>query len=84
MTDAEKYLFDVHGYLVIEDALSPEELDAANAAVDHHADEISIRPNDLANESTTLRGVTGRGDPRWYVDVGKTALRCIPADDCSS
>ena len=35
MTDAEKYLFDVHGYLVIENALSPEELEAANAAVDH-------------------------------------------------
>ena len=62
MTDAEKYLFDVHGYLVIEDALSPEEVAAANAAVDHHAGEIGIRPNDLANGSTTLRGKTGRGD----------------------
>ena len=62
MTDAEKYLFDVHGYLVIEDALSSDEVAAANAAVDHHADQISIRPNDLANGSTTLRGKTGRGD----------------------
>ena len=62
MTDAEKYLFDVHGYLVIEGALSPEEVEAANAAVDCHADEISVRPNDLANGSTTLRGKTGRGD----------------------
>ena len=62
MTDAEKYLFDVHGYLVIENALSPEELEAANTAVDHHADQISIRPNDLANGSTTLRGKMGRGD----------------------
>ena len=62
MTDAEKYLFDVHGYLVIEGALSPQEVEAANAAVDRHADEISIRPNDLANGSTTLRGTTGRGD----------------------
>ncbi len=62
MTDAEKYLFDVHGYLVIEGALSPEEVAAANAAVDRHADDIQIRPNDLANGSTTLRGTTGRGD----------------------
>ena len=62
MTDTEKYLFDVHGYLVIEGALSPQEVAAANAAVDHHADAISIRPNDLANGSTTLRGTTGRGD----------------------
>ena len=44
MTDAEKYLFDVHGYLIIENALSPDEVAAANAAVDHHADQISIRP----------------------------------------
>ena len=62
MTEAEKYLFDVHGYLVIEGALSPEEVAAANRAIDHHADDIGIRPNDLANESTTLRGTTGRGD----------------------
>ena len=62
MTDAEKYLFDVHGYLVIEGALSPEEVEAANAAVDHYADKIQIRPNDLANGSTTLQGKTGRGD----------------------
>ena len=62
MTEAEKYLFDVHGYLVIEGVLSPAEVAAANAAIDHHADKIGIRPNDLANESTTLRGTTGRGD----------------------
>ena len=77
MTDAEKYVFDVHGYLVIEGALSPEEVAAANAAVDSYADEISIRPNDLANGSTTLRGKTGRGDSRGYVDMGKAPLRCI-------
>ncbi len=62
MTEAEKYLFDVHGYLVIEGALSSEEVAAANAAIDHHADKIQIRPDNLANESTTLRSTTGRGD----------------------
>jgi hypothetical protein len=62
MTDAEKYLFDVHGYLVIEGALSAPEVAAANAAIDHHADQIRIRPNDLANGSDRLRGTTGRGD----------------------
>ncbi|HVK04533.1 MAG TPA: phytanoyl-CoA dioxygenase family protein [Armatimonadaceae bacterium] len=34
MTDAEKYLFDLHGYLVVEDALSPEQVAALNATVD--------------------------------------------------
>ncbi len=62
MTEAEKYLLDVHGYVIIEGALSPAEVEAANAAIDHHADKINIRPNDLANESTTLGGTTGRGD----------------------
>ena len=62
MTDSEKYLFDVHGYLLIEGALSPAEVGAANAAIDHYSDQISIRPNDLANSSETLRGTTGRGD----------------------
>ena len=55
-------LFDVHGYLVIEGLLSPEEVRAANAAVDSHAGDIRIRPCDLANGSRTLEGTQGRGD----------------------
>ena len=35
MNEAEKYLFDAQGYLVIEAALSAAEIAAANAAVDH-------------------------------------------------
>ena len=62
MTEAEKYLFDVHGYLVIEGLLSPEEVAAANAAVDSRAGQIQIRPCDLANGSRTLEGSQGRGD----------------------
>lgn len=62
MTDAEKYLFDVHGYLVIRDALTPGELEAANAAFDAHGDRIKLRDNDLARTSRTLQGKVGRGD----------------------
>ena len=62
MTETEKYLFDVHGYLVIKAALSREEVAAANAAIDHHAGQIQIRPRDLAHGSRTLQGETGRGD----------------------
>lgn len=36
MTDAEKYLFDLNGYLVVEDALTPEQVSALNALVDAH------------------------------------------------
>lgn len=36
MNDAEKYLFDTQGYLLIEGVLSADELAAANAAIDAH------------------------------------------------
>lgn len=62
MNETEKYLFDVHGYLVIKNVLSPNEIATANAAIDHHADKIQIRPNDLARESAPLQGTQGRGD----------------------
>ena len=62
MNETEKYLFDLHGYLVIERALSTDEVAAANTAIDYYVDRISIRPNDLAYGSTTLVGETGRGD----------------------
>jgi hypothetical protein len=62
MTEAEKYLFDVHGYLVIENALTQSELEAANASIDARAHEIKLRPNDLARGSKPLEGSRGRGD----------------------
>ncbi len=62
MNDADKYLFEVHGWLRIEQVLSPDELAAANAAVDLHAERIQLRPNDLARDSSSLTGDKGRGD----------------------
>ncbi|HIG45352.1 MAG TPA: hypothetical protein EYQ20_02605 [candidate division Zixibacteria bacterium] len=62
MDESEKYLFDVHGYIVIKGALSAEELSAANTAMDHHSDQISVMDNSLANSSPTLFGKTGRGN----------------------
>ena len=34
MNDDEKYLFDLNGYLVIEDVLTMEEIDISNLAID--------------------------------------------------
>lgn len=36
MNEEEKYLFDLRGYLVLEDVLTPDEVAAANAALDGH------------------------------------------------
>merc|ERR1712086_962419 len=35
MTASDKYLFDLQGFLVLRGVLSPEEVEAANAAIDH-------------------------------------------------
>ena len=49
MTDAEKYLFDLHGYLVVEDALSPEQLAGLNAAVDAKLSDLTAEPDRTAH-----------------------------------
>jgi ectoine hydroxylase-related dioxygenase (phytanoyl-CoA dioxygenase family) len=36
MTEQEKYLFDLQGYLTVPDALSPEQLQTFNATLDEH------------------------------------------------
>lgn len=64
MTEDEKYLFDINGYIVVRDVLSEDEVAHANEAIDHHADRIRERTGDLSlsGKSKTLKGTTGRGD----------------------
>ena len=64
MTDYEKYFFDINGYLVIENALSPEEVTALNEAIDNNRDRIRVRPPEqsLSRDSVALKGKHGRGD----------------------
>ena len=64
MNEDEKYLFDLNGYLVIEQVLTSNEVEAANVAIDRHSDAVNIRLGDLSlsGESRALKGTTGRGD----------------------
>ena len=64
MNDAEKYLFDLNGYLVIEDVLTSDEVAFANEALDRHWDQGHIRPREQALDggSPALRGDKGRGE----------------------
>ena len=64
MTDDEKYLFDLNGYLVVEDVLTDEEIDAANRAVDHQHEQgqIHLRAESLDGGSIALKGDKGRGE----------------------
>lgn len=64
MSDAERFFFDLNGVLVVRGALSPEEVAAANTAVDAHAGESKERQGELRNTTpgTPLAGdgTTGR------------------------
>jgi len=41
MDELERYLFDLQGYLVVNDVLTPEEVARLNAAIDRHTDGIT-------------------------------------------
>ena len=62
MTPKELFLFDLWGYVVIEDVLTPEEVAAANAAVEHHLDLVQKREPGLSQGADTLIAATGRGE----------------------
>ena len=63
MSDAERYFFDLTGYLIVREALSPEAVAECNAAIDHDAEKVrarSVEAGGLARGSTALRGDIGR------------------------
>eukprot|EP00587_Corethron_hystrix_P008648 CAMPEP_0113306048 /NCGR_PEP_ID=MMETSP0010_2-20120614/5451_1 /TAXON_ID=216773 ORGANISM="Corethron hystrix, Strain 308" /NCGR_SAMPLE_ID=MMETSP0010_2 /ASSEMBLY_ACC=CAM_ASM_000155 /LENGTH=319 /DNA_ID=CAMNT_0000160629 /DNA_START=469 /DNA_END=1428 /DNA_ORIENTATION=- /assembly_acc=CAM_ASM_000155 len=43
MSDDEKYLFDLNGYIVLRGVFSPEEVADANAVIDRHLEEANSR-----------------------------------------
>ena len=45
MNERERFLFDLHGYLVLQDVLTPEEVAAGNAAVERHVHLVHPRPD---------------------------------------
>jgi len=65
MTDREKYLFDVRGYIVVKGFLTDGEVAALNAAADANADRIQDCDEALLG-SATLRGTVRR---RQYRDM---------------
>ena len=64
LTDEERYLFDLNGYIVLENVLTPKEVADANAAIDCHIDKMRVRPPEqsLSGESPGLKGEFGRGE----------------------
>lgn len=62
MTEHELYLFDLRGFLVVENALSPDEVRAANEAIDQYQADIKPRApeHSLSDNSPVLKGEKGR------------------------
>ena len=61
MTEYEKYLFDLNGYLVIEDLLSKELVASLNGAIDHHIDpDAPVAETGLNSGSQQLSGTHAR------------------------
>jgi hypothetical protein len=62
MTDDERYLFDLNGFLVLRQVLSPEEVAQMNAAIDNHGVDLAERVGSLAGDSKALAGTSYRKD----------------------
>jgi ectoine hydroxylase-related dioxygenase (phytanoyl-CoA dioxygenase family) len=56
MTDREKYFYDINGYLVVRDFLTPAEVDALNAAFDANRHRMTEDRNSNTGGSPTLAG----------------------------
>lgn len=67
MTCQDRFFFDLNGFLLVRNALSADEVEALNAAVDAHADEIKERKdpelrNTKAGTPLSGDGTSGRRD----------------------
>ena len=62
MNEDQKYLFDLTGYLIVENALTAEEVAQCNAAIDHHIEGLRERDSSLAGGSAALTGIAHRMD----------------------
>jgi len=62
VNEDEKYLFDLTGYLVVENALTPEEVVRCNDAVNHHINQLNEMDRSLAGGSKALAGNSHRRD----------------------
>ena len=65
MNQRERFLFDLNGYLVLEDVLTAEEIRACNEAIDRNPEHVVEKPS-LVEGTGALSGSGVRGD---IVDV---------------
>jgi len=69
MTEDERYLFDLNGYLIVRGVLTPEEVEEANAAIDGHAHEMVERSDPNLRNAKAGTRFFGQGPGR--MDLGR-------------
>ena len=69
MTEDEKYLFDLNGFLIIRGVLTPEEVEEANRVIDNHAHEMIERSDGPLRN--TVEGTKFFGNGPGRMDLGR-------------
>ena len=59
MTPADKYLFDLNGYIIVRNVFSPEEIRTANRIIDKHASLLRERVDDSVKNTAKGSGLAG-------------------------
>ena len=62
MNEDDKYLFDLNGYLILRQVLTPDEVAELNTGIDHHADGMKAIERSLSGDSRAMRGTSRRKD----------------------
>ena len=68
MTEAERYLFDLNGFLIIRNVLTPNEVAACHAAIDGNMDTAIARSDATLRNAIEGSPMYGSGPPR--LDLG--------------
>ena len=66
MTEEEKYFFDLNGFLILRDVVSPELVARCNEAVDRHDDQIKPAAREFEGDFDSLRTPVRQ---RWNDDM---------------
>lgn len=69
MTEEEKYLFDLNGFIIVRGVLNKEEIEAANKAIDNHAHEMVERSDAALRNAVKDTKFYGKGPGR--MDLGR-------------
>lgn len=68
MSEAERYLFDLNGYIIIRNVLTPEEVEECHSAIDAHVDDAVARSDASLRNAVKGSPMYGSGPPR--LDLG--------------